>query len=211
MVPLTIFWKSVSLSGQYFRRRGIHLADPGDIGDAGAVYTFDLSAHTNSNNPPADLNISTTLTVQENQPIGTTVGSFTATDPDANTTFSYSLVAGAGDGNNSLFTLESNGTLKTAALLDFETSPSLSIRVQVSDENNASIDGNFTVLVTNENEAPIITNGTAITLTLQEDGNLTDSTLVATDPDSGDVLTWTFIPDHEGNGSINLSFCQLSW
>ncbi len=152
-----------------------------------------------------DLNISTTLTVQENQPIGTTVGSFTATDPDANTTFSYSLVAGAGDGNNSLFTLESNGTLKTAALLDFETSPSFSIRVQVSDENNASIDGNFTVLVTNENEAPIITNGTAITLTLQEDGNLTDSTLVATDPDSGDVLTWTFIPDHEGNGSINLS------
>ena len=133
------------------------------------------------------------------------MGSFTATDPDANTTFSYSLVAGAGDGNNSLFTLESNGTLKTAALLDFETSPSLSIRVQVSDENNASIDGNFTVLVTNENEAPIITNGTAITLNLQEDGNLTDSTLVATDPDSGDVLTWTFTPDHEGNGSINLS------
>ena len=31
---------------------------------------------------------------------------------------------------------------------------SLAIRVQVSDENNASIDGNFTVLVTNENEAP---------------------------------------------------------
>ena len=107
----------------------------------------------NSNNPPTDLNISTTLTVQENQPIGTTVGSFTATDPDANTTFSYSLVAGVGDGNNSLFTLESNGSLKTAALLDHEAG-SLSIRVQVSDENNASIDGNFTVLVTNENEAP---------------------------------------------------------
>ena len=132
---------------------GAYNADPG-ASNAGAVYTFDLSAHTNSNNPPTDLNISTTLTVQENQPIGTTVGSFTATDPDANTTFSYSLVAGAGDGNNSLFTLESNGTLKTAALLDFETSPSLAIRVQVSDENNASIDGNFTVLVTNENEAP---------------------------------------------------------
>ena len=49
------------------------------------------------------------------------------------------------------------------------------------------------MLVTNENEAPIITNGTAITLNLQEDGNLTDSTLLATDPDSGDVLTWTSV------------------
>ena len=58
--------------------------------------------------------------------------------------------------------------------------------------------------MTNQNEAPVITNGTAITLTLQEDGNLTDSTLLATDPDNGDVLTWTFTPDHEGNGSINL-------
>ena len=38
-------------------------------------YTFDLSAHQFKQ---SDLNISTTLTVQENQPIGTTVGSFTA-------------------------------------------------------------------------------------------------------------------------------------
>ena len=56
---------------------------------------------------------------------------------------SYSLIAGAGDGNNSLFTLESNGTLKTAALLDYEAGATLSIRVKVQDENNASIDGNF--------------------------------------------------------------------
>ena len=176
---------------------GAYHADPGGNSDAGAVYTFDLSAHTNSNNPPTDLNISTTLTVQENQPIGTTVGSFTATDPDANTTFSYSLIAGAGDGNNSLFTLESNGTLKTAALLDFETSPSLAIRVQVSDENNASIDGNFTVLVTNQNEAPTnLTSSGVFTLAENQATGTAVGSFTATDPDAGASLSFSLVDDN---------------
>ena len=198
------FGWSISQSGNILAV-GAYQADMGGFTDAGAVYTFDISDFTSNNTVPSDLNATTTLSILENQPIGSIVGEFNATDPDAGATLSYSLVAGAGDGNNSLFTLESNGTLKTAAILDYESGANLSIRVKVQDENNASIDGNFTVQVTNQNEAPVITNGTAITLTLQEDGNLTDSTLVATDPDNGDVLTWTFTPDHEGNGSINLS------
>ena len=52
------------------------------------------------------------LTIAENQPVGTVVGEFNATDPDAGATLSYYLVSGAGDGNNSLFTLETNGTLE---------------------------------------------------------------------------------------------------
>jgi hypothetical protein len=198
------FGKSVSQSGNILAV-GAYQADMGGFTDAGAVYTFDISDFTSNNTVPSDLNATTTLSILENQPIGSIVGEFNATDPDAGATLFYSLVSGPDDGNNSLFTLESNGTLKTAAILDYESGATLSIRVKVQDENNASIDGNFTVQVTNQNEAPVITNGMAITLTLQEDGNLTDSTLVATDPDSGDVLTWTFTPDHEGNGSINLS------
>ena len=53
---------------------------------------------------------SSSLTTFENQPV---VGEVNATDPDAGATLSYSLVSGAGDSNNNLFTLESNGTLKT--------------------------------------------------------------------------------------------------
>ena len=190
------FGVSISLSGNTLAV-GAHLGDSVGMSDTGAAYTFDLSAHTNSNNPPTDLNISTTLTVQENQPIGTTVGSFTATDPDANTTFSYSLIAGAGDGNNSLFTLESNGTLKTAALLDFETSPSLAIRVQVSDENNASIDGNFTVLVTNENEAPTnLTSSGVFTLAENQATGTAVGSFTATDPDAGASLSFSLVDDN---------------
>ena len=47
------------------------------------------------------------------------MGKFSDSDADGNT-FTYSLVSGEGDGDNSLFTLESNGTLKTASIFDYE-------------------------------------------------------------------------------------------
>ena len=52
------------------------------------------------------LNTTLPLTFAENQPVGAIVGEFNATDPDAGTTLTYSLVSGAGDADNSLFTLE---------------------------------------------------------------------------------------------------------
>ena len=81
------------------------------------------------------------------------VGEFNATDPDAGANLTYHLVSGAGDGNNSLFTLGTNGTLKTATTFDFETNASTyTIRVQAKDEFNSTVEGNFTVTLINENE-----------------------------------------------------------
>ena len=92
----------------------------------------------------------TPLTIAENQPIGTVVGEFNATDPDAKT-LTYHLVSGAGDGNNSLFTLETNGSLKTATTFDYESNASTySIRVQAKDEYNATVEGNFSVMLTDD-------------------------------------------------------------
>jgi surface protein len=103
------------------------------------------------NTNPTDLNSTAPLTIAENQPIGTIVGEFSATDPDANATLTYDLVSGAGDGNNSLFTLETNGTLKTATTFDYESNASTYvIFVQAKDEHNASVEGNFTVSLTND-------------------------------------------------------------
>jgi hypothetical protein len=63
--------------------------------------------------------------------------------------FSYSLVEGNGANHNHLFTLETNGTLKTATIFDYESNASTySIRVQAKDEHNATVEGNFTVTVT---------------------------------------------------------------
>ena len=55
------------------------------------------------NNPPVGLNAAGTLSILENEAVGTVVGSFTASDPDAGAVLAYHLVSGPGDGNNSLF------------------------------------------------------------------------------------------------------------
>ena len=60
----------------------------------------------NTNKSPSDLNFSAPLTIAENQPIGTVVGEFNATDPDDNAILTYSLVDGNGSNDNSHFTLD---------------------------------------------------------------------------------------------------------
>ena len=110
------------------------------------------------NSSPTDLNASSSLTIAENQPVGTIVGEFNATDPDAWSTLTYHLVNGVAQNDNHLFTLDTNGTLKTAVTFDFESNATIySIRARVTDEQNASVEGNFTVTLTNANEAPVIT------------------------------------------------------
>jgi hypothetical protein len=193
------FGYSVSQSGNILAV-GAYQADPGGTTNAGAAYTFDISTYTN--NTPTNLNPTGTLTILENMVAGTTVGEFNATDPDANATLSYSLIAGAGDGNNALFTLESNGTLKTAALLDYEAGATLSIRVQVQDENNASMDGNFTVQVTNQNEAPLnLTPSGVFTLAENQAAGTAVGSFTATDPDAGATLSFSLVDDNATSSS----------
>jgi Cadherin domain len=104
---------------------------------------------------PTDITLSPS-SVAENQPAGTTVGTFSTTDPDTGDTFTYVLVGGAGDTDNTSFAI-SGGTLQTAASFDFETKSSYSIRVRSTDAGALSVDKVFTISVTNVNEAPTIT------------------------------------------------------
>ena len=97
------------------------------------------------NREPTSIFVLADLTISENQPAGTIVGEFNATDPDGNV-ITYSLVSGEGDTHNSLFTIDSNGTLKTAATFDYESNASTyTIRVRATDEGNETIEGIFTV------------------------------------------------------------------
>ncbi|MBC8349319.1 MAG: cadherin domain-containing protein [Verrucomicrobia bacterium] len=87
--------------------------------------------------------------VIENKPSGTIVGSLSATDVDVNATLAFSLVDGNGSADNARFTLNASGTLKTSDSLDFEVGNSLSIRVRVTDNNDASKEKAFTISVSN--------------------------------------------------------------
>jgi len=112
------------------------------------AYDYDpASSQSRPNSAPVaiDLNGST---LSENQPAGTIVGEFNATDPDANATFVFSLLSGA-----HLFNLDTNGTLRTLVPFDYETNATdHPITVRVTDEHNASLDGNFTIALLNQVE-----------------------------------------------------------
>ena len=94
---------------------------------------------TNVNEPPTfSEGISTTRTIAENSPGDTQVGdAFTADDPEDDT-LAYNL-SGTGHEN---FTVDANGqiTVATNAVLDFETQPTYSLELHVSDAKDA--DGN---------------------------------------------------------------------
>ena len=86
------------------------------------------------------------LNIAENQPVGSPVGEFNAVDQDANATLLYELVNGSGGSDNGLFTLESNGTLRTALPRSISKQCIDLFDIgEAMDEHNSSIDGNFTV------------------------------------------------------------------
>ncbi|NKB36753.1 MAG: DUF4347 domain-containing protein [Gammaproteobacteria bacterium] len=93
-------------------------------------------------------------TVAENSAPGTVAGTLSSTDVDAGDTHTYSLVSGAGDTNNGLFTIVGN-EIRVNAGLDFEALGSpLSVRVQTTDAGGLTHEEVISIILTNVNEAP---------------------------------------------------------
>jgi hypothetical protein len=92
--------------------------------------------------------------IAENSPANTTVGAFSSTDPTANDSHTYTFVSGAGDTDNASFIIEGN-TLKSAAVFDYETKSSYTIRVRTTDNSGNFFEQSFTITVTDVDETPI--------------------------------------------------------
>ena len=91
----------------------VNLSD-GNLSDS---ITINLTI-TQVNDVPSDLNVSGSLTVLENESVGTQVGVFSATDADSNATHTFTLYDSNASTANSQFTMESNGTLLTGSVFD---------------------------------------------------------------------------------------------
>ena len=96
------------------------------------------------------------ITISENQPEGTLVANFTATDPNANSQLSFELssITDANDSStqlqNDAFRFESNGSLFTKRPLDYEIDPrQYLITIRVSDQFGAYLEKTFSVFVEN--------------------------------------------------------------
>ncbi len=141
---------------------------------------------------PSDISLDAS-SVAEHQPVGTVVGVLAATDLDIGDTSAYTLVTGAGDGDNGSFTIDAAGNLRTAAEFDFESGKtSYSIRVRATDQASLSVEKTLIISVTDINEAPT---GLAVSsvsvLRTWPTGTLV-GVISAIDPDSGDGVGITY-------------------
>jgi hypothetical protein len=154
----------------------------------------------------------TSQTVPENA-VGVAVGLLQSIDPDTTpATFTYSLVAGAGDADNGSFEITAGGELRLRATVaaDLETQASYTVRVQTSD-GALTFAAPLTVTVTNVNEAPT---GLAVSATAFPENapGVEIGDLSATDPDAGDAARCSFalVPDQADNARFTISGGRLA-
>ncbi|MBF0273342.1 MAG: cadherin domain-containing protein, partial [Magnetococcales bacterium] len=144
------------------------------------------------NEAPGGLGLSA-LTVAENR-IGAVVGTVSASDPDAGDSVVFTLVANPGG----WFGLTGNRLeLANGVAFDFEAGSSHTVRVRATDSGGASTEQDWTITVTDVNEAPGDLFLSGATVAENTPGALV-GTLLATDPDRGDVAAFELVSDPSG-------------
>ena len=106
------------------------------------------------NDAPTDIALSGG-DIDEEAPAGTGVGTLTATDVDADQTFTFTLVAGIGDTHNHLFAINGD-MLEVSSPLDFEDTPTVSVRIRVTDQDGAFYEKVFTRRLIANPEADLV-------------------------------------------------------
>ncbi len=151
----------------------------------------------------------TTRSIAENSAASTNIGdAVAATDADGDT-LTYTL---GGTDASSFSIVDTSGQLRTKEDLDYETKTSYSVTISVSDGNGESDSINIIINVTNVNEAPIFSSSSA-TFDISENsakGTNIGTALSATDPDSGDTLTYSLQRGDASSFSIDSATGQIS-
>jgi len=133
---------------------GTTITDPQEIARVGTLTYFVGSSPSAgveifvTNQAPTNIALSAS-SVFENSPINTVVGTLSTTDPNGFDSFTYSLVTGTGSTNNASFNISGN-QLRVNGAIDFEATPTLSIRVRSTDSLNPALftERPFTITVT---------------------------------------------------------------
>ncbi|MFO0817469.1 MAG: cadherin domain-containing protein [Pirellulales bacterium] len=150
--------------------------------------TFTIAV-TNVNESPTALAL-THSSLAENAGANAAVGSFATTDPDAANTFSYTLVVGPGDTDNSQFQIVDN-ELQAATSLDFEAGATRSVRVRTTDQGGLWFEQTFTIAVTNVNESPTALALTHTSLAENASANAAVGSFASTDPDAANTFWYS--------------------
>ncbi len=151
-------------------------------------------ANAASNAPPTNITLSST-SITENggatigkSTISYVVGTLNTVDSDSSSGYTYSISDRAGLDGASFVIDQQSGTLGFKNAPDFETKSSYKVLLVSKDPGGKSIAKEFSISVADANDAPVITSTPA---TASFEDSLFSYTFKATDPDTGDSLTYS--------------------
>ena len=160
----------------------------------GGTATIDVTITVADVNEPPEFDSATaTREVPENTEAGGNIGApVTATDPDTGDTPAYTLEGADLDS----FDIDSaSGQIQTkpGVTYDHESKSSYSVTVKADDNNGGTATIDVTITVTDVNEPPEFDSATATREVPEntEAGENIGAPVTATDPDTGDTLTYT--------------------
>ena len=134
-------------------------------------------------------------TLAEDATIGSAVATVTTSDPDAGDSVSFAITGG---NTGNAFAIDTNGNIRSATALDFETTPSYSLTVTATDGGGLSDTATVTVTVTNVNEA-IVANDNSGTLAEDAANGSAVARVITSDPDAGDSVSFAITGGNTGN------------
>lgn len=187
---------------------GVTVTDGGNL-FASQTVTVNI---TDANETPT-LTPGQSFNVAENATFGTAVGTVSASDPDTtapNNTRSFSL-SGGNTGN--AFTINSATgqiTVASPSSLNSLGGSGFNLSVTVTDGGGLSATQSVAIFVIAVNQAPTIPAGQSFSINENSPNNTVVGTVVASDSDVGDTLTYSITSGNTGNAfSINSVTGQL--
>ena len=152
-----------------------------------------LTVKVTGNSPPTDMKLSTNTIFGIE---GSEICTISTEDPDTNDTFKYSFVVGEGSENNDRFEIRGNKLLVGSSKLN---EARYSIRIKVTDKDEAPFAKDFTLFVKVVNRSPyditvsnsVISRATKIGATI--------AALSTTDADKDDKHTYELLPVDDHN------------
>ncbi|MCX6860643.1 MAG: YDG domain-containing protein, partial [Verrucomicrobia bacterium] len=192
-----IWWVSIGTGGNWlqlqseqigalaaFNRSGQNLWRIGSAWNPVSLRNLTVTIHywipNQANQAPTDIALSA-ATMAENNAANAMVGTLTATDVDAGSTYTFTLVSGTGSTDNAAFNVNGNA-LRLTSSADFEAKSSYSVRVRATDAGGLFFEKAFAITVTDVNEAPTIS-------TISDQTTLEDTATGAIAFTVGDVET----------------------
>ncbi|CAB5499133.1 hypothetical protein THERMOT_983 [Bathymodiolus thermophilus thioautotrophic gill symbiont] len=159
-------------------------ATTGDGDDKNTTQTITVTLNDLNDETPTAITLTGNRTIAENTNTGTELGALSATDADANDTFTYTS-------SNAKFTID-NDKLKLNTTLDYENATSLNTTITVTDGNNHTFDKIFNFTVGDiDDTAPTNILLSNVNLIKGQPANTLVGTLSASDVDTNTPLTFT--------------------